>query len=119
MAYAAKHLSLSMLEYLVHIDPDHPPDDLVIADADVPDNVPRLSLAIKQLPAGWRQTPAPAVLTAIGDEFIRAERAAVLTIPSVLAPSEFNWLINPRHPAFARIRVRSPQEFQYDSRLFD
>ena len=107
-----------MLEYFVHIDPDHPPSDLVVVEADVPDNVPRVSINPKQLPANWRQVPGPAALTAFGDEFVRSERAAILTAPSTLAPTESNWLINPRHPAFARIKVYPPETFQYDSRFF-
>ncbi len=118
LAYAAEHVSLAMLEYLVHIDPDYPPRDLVLVQADIPDNLPRLSVGPKQLPANWRQSPAPAALTAIGDEFVLKGRAAALTVPSVLAPSELNWLINPGHPAFAKIRVHPPKAFEYDLRFF-
>jgi RES domain-containing protein len=111
-------MSLAMLEYFVHIDPDHPPHDLVIVEADVPDNVPRISIHPKQLPANWRQVPALAALTGFGDEFVRSGRAAVLTVPSALAPAESNWLINPRHPAFAKIRLNPATVFQYDWRVF-
>jgi len=118
LAYAAEHLSLAMLEYYVHLDPDYPPDDLVVVEADIPDNVSRLSIGLKQLPANWRQSPAPSALAAIGDEFVLRERAAVLTVPSVLAPVESNWLINPGHPAFARMRVHPAKAFLYDLRFF-
>jgi hypothetical protein len=80
-----------MLEYFVHIDPDHPPNDLVLAEADVPDNLPNISISLKELPANWRQVPAPAALAGFGDAFVRSERAAVLTVPSALAPAESNW----------------------------
>jgi RES domain-containing protein len=118
LAYAAEHLSLAMLEYYVHLDPDQPPTDLVVVEADIPENVSRISIGLKQLPANWRQSPAPAALAAIGDEFAAGQRAAALTVPSVLAPAESNWIINPRHPAFARIRVHPAQTFQYDLRFF-
>ena len=107
-----------MLEYFVHIDPDRPPQDLVLAEAEIPANVSKISMGVNQLPANWRHVPAPAALARIGDEFVRAERAAVLTVPSVLAPSESNWLINPRHLAFARIRQYPAKAFQYDLRFF-
>ena len=60
----------------------------------------------------------PPALAAIGDEFVDRARAAVLIVPSVLAPSESNWLINPRHAAFEKIRVNPTEPFQYDSRFF-
>jgi len=40
LAYAAEHLSLAIVEYFVHLDPEDPPRDLVVATADVPDGVP-------------------------------------------------------------------------------
>jgi RES domain-containing protein len=38
-------------------------------------------------------------------------------VPSVLAPSEFNWLIDPRHPDFRRIRLGKLEPFRYDARI--
>jgi RES domain-containing protein len=119
LAYTAEHLSLAIVEYFVHIDPDHPPKDLVVVTADIPDEVSKISITPKQLPKNWRQVPAPAALAAMGDEFVRNERAAVLRVPSVLAPAESNWLVNPRHPAFVKVRVYPAKAFQYDSRFFE
>jgi RES domain-containing protein len=118
IAYTSEHLSLAMLEYFVHFDSEDPPKELMVVTADVPDSVPRISVAPKQLPEEWRQAPPPPALAAIGDQFVRRERAAVLIVPSALAPSESNWLMNPGHPAFARIRVNPPEPFQYESRFF-
>ena len=118
LAFVAEHLSLAMLEYYVHLDPDHPPTDLVVVEADIPDSVSRLSIGLKQLPANWRQSPAPAALAAIGDDFAIKERSAILTVPSVLAPAESNWIVNPRHPSFTKIRVHAAATFQYDLRFF-
>lgn len=114
LAYTSEHLSLAMLEYFVHIDADDPPDDLVVVAADIPSNVSRVTLSVKKLPAHWRQSPASPELAAFGDEHVRRSRAAILVVPSALSPAESNWLINPRHADFSRIRVRPPEPFQYD-----
>jgi RES domain-containing protein len=119
LAYAAEHLSLAMIEYFVHIDPDDPPKDLVVVTADIPDGVSRTRISAKQLPANWRRTPAPPSLAAIGDNFVSAAHATILLVPSALAPEEANWLINPRHRDFAKIRAHPPEAFRYDSRFFD
>jgi RES domain-containing protein len=118
LAYTAGHLSLAMIEYFIHIDPDDPPKDLVAVTAEVPDSVPRTSVSARQLPANWRQSPSPSELAEIGDRFVRDRRAAILIVPSALAPAESNWLINPRHPEFSRIRLRSVEAFEYDPRFF-
>jgi RES domain-containing protein len=118
LAYTAEHLSLAMIEYFVHTDQDLQPRDLVVVAAEIPDNIPRTSILMKQLPRDWRHTPAPTELTSLGDRFAREGRAAILLVPSALAPTESNWLINPRHPASSRIRIRPPEAFRYDPRFF-
>jgi RES domain-containing protein len=107
-----------MIEYFVHIDVDDAPPDLAVVAADVPARVSRIAISEKQLPANWRQSAPPPGLAAIGDGFAGGGRAAILIVPSVLAPAESNWLVNPRHPDFAKIRVHPPEEFRYDSRFF-
>ena len=106
-----------MIEYFVHIDPEHPPKDLVVVPVDVPDHVSRIFITVEQLPENWRLSPAPPCLAAIGDGFVAGQDATILIVPSVLVPSESNWLINPRHPASGDIRVQPPEPFRYDERL--
>jgi RES domain-containing protein len=118
IAYTSEHVSLAILEYFVHIDPDDPPRDLVLAVAEIPDSVTRVKMTVIQLPANWRETPADPKLTAIGDEFVRNGRATILIVPSALAPGESNWLINPLHSGFSKIKLKRAETFQYDSRLF-
>ena len=115
--YTAENLSLAMLEYLAHLDPGNWPDDLVLTVAEIPEELSRIHLRIEELPADWNAFPAPANLCQIGDQFVSDRNAALLTTPSVLAPTERNWLINPFHPDFHRIKVISTERFQYDQRI--
>jgi RES domain-containing protein len=117
LAYTAEHLSLAMIEYFIHLDPADAPPDLVVSTAEVPDSVGRIEPPLP-LPARWRRCPAPPELASIGDVFVREAKAAILVVPSALAPAESNWLINPRHPDFAKIKLHPPEPFEYDSRFF-
>jgi RES domain-containing protein len=118
LAYTAEHLSLARLEYFVHIDPDDPPKDLVLVRAEVPESVSRHSISPARIPEGWRQTPGPPELVEIGDRFVCDGRAAILIVPSALAPSDSNWLINPLHPDSSKIRAHPAEPFEYDQRFF-
>jgi RES domain-containing protein len=118
LAYTAEHVSLAMIEYFVHIDANDPPKDLVVVAADIPDNVSRMVLSPHELPSNWREVPGPPVLAAIGDSFAAQRNSAILVLPSAVAPSESNWLINPLHSEFAEIKMRPPEPFQYDARFF-
>lgn len=118
LAYTAAHQSLAMLEYFIHIDQTDPPKDLVVVTAEIPDNVSRTTLSPKRLPSNWRRSPAPPETATIGDRFARDARTAILIVPSALVPAEANWLINPRHAEFSRIRLSSVEPFEYDARFF-
>ena len=117
LAYTSEHLSLAMLEYFVHLDPADPPKDLMVVRAEIPDGISRVRVTAGEMPANWRQTPAPPTLARFGDDFVRRLNAAILIVPSVLAPSEFNWLINPSHPEFRKIRLGKLESFRYDARI--
>ncbi|HEX4003107.1 MAG TPA: RES family NAD+ phosphorylase [Candidatus Acidoferrales bacterium] len=118
LSYASEHQSLAMLEYFVHLDQDDPPSDLVLAVADVPEELIAERVTVSDLPATWRGYPAPAQLSAWGDEFVRKGLHCVLLVPSVLAPGEDNCLINPAHAGFRKILIRDVQPLAYDPRMF-
>lgn len=107
-----------MLEYFVHLDADDAPLDLVLATAEVPDDMPRKRLAAEELPSNWRNSPAPAELARIGDEFVEEAKSCVLIVPSVLAPQENNWLLNPHHGSFRKLFVFGIEPLSYDPRIF-
>jgi len=118
LSYTSEHQSLAMLEYFVHLDVDDPPGDLVLAVAEVPDDLARQRVATSNLPANWRESPAPAELARLGDEFAQRDENCLLLVPSVLAPNENNWLINPVHTDYKRIVVLEVEPLSYDLRMF-
>ncbi len=107
-----------MLEYFVHLDPEDAPTDLVLATADIPDDISREKIAVGDLPANWRETPAPPALARVGDEFVKKAKACLLQVPSALAIHESNWLLNPQHPEFKQIRLNPAEALRYDPRMF-
>ncbi len=55
----------------------------------------------------------------IGTKWATEKRSAVLAVPSVVIPSELNFVLNPEHPDFKRIRIASPIDFDFDPRLLN
>ena len=55
----------------------------------------------------------------IGDEWVRAGTSVALAVPSVLSASEMNFLLNPGHPDFKKIKISRPVEYRFDSRLLN
>jgi RES domain-containing protein len=118
LSYTSEHQSLAMLEYFVHLDVGDPPGDLVLAVAEVPDDLARERVEASNLPANWRESVAPPELARLGDEFAQRGENCLLLVPSVLAPNENNWLINPAHTDYKRIVVREVEPLSYDPRMF-
>ncbi len=118
VAYASEHESLAMLEYFVHLDAGDPPPDLLMAKADIPDQLARQRVDPKKLHQGWRDSPAPPELASFGDEFVGRAECSLLVVPSAVAPSEHNYVINPSHPDFRKIVVLESEPLLYDSRIF-
>ena len=107
-----------MLEYFVHLDVDDSPADLILAVAEVPDDLARERVQTGKLPANWRESAAPLELARLGDEFAHRGESCLLLVPSVLAPGENNCLINPEHPGYKSIVVRDVEPLSHDPRMF-
>lgn len=117
MVYTSGTLSLAALEILVHAEPALLPSDLVAVSADIPASVSIELLEESRLPADWRLLPAPEALAGLGGDWIASARAAVLSVPSAIVPPERNYLLNPAHTDFGKIRRGTPEPFSLDPRL--
>ena len=117
VVYTSTSLSLASLELFVHLEPNSMPDDLYAVVAYVPDEVGREELTIKNLPANWRDYPAPACLQDIGSQWIRETRSLLLTVPSAVNPEEKNVLINPGHRDFRAVTDIVSKPFHFDPRM--
>jgi RES domain-containing protein len=117
VAYASEHLSLAALEYLVHVDPEDAPGDLVSIRIDVPDDLVE-AVDINRLPSNWRTEPAPLELAELGRRWLERHASLALRVPSAVVPSEFNFVIDSQSPALARCTIAAPQPFSFDSRLW-
>lgn len=118
IVYTSSTLALAVLEVFVHVSPSDAPVDLVAVAADIPDDVPIAHLRPRDLPADWRRHPAPEPLAALGTEWVRRARTAVMAVPSAVIPPELNYLLNPAHPELRGIRTGRPVPFHFDERMW-
>ena len=113
--YAAASVSLAALEVLAHY--SVLPLDFAVTQIHIPDSVAVEVLIVRDLPAAWDAlAPVPST-QAIGHKRAKELRTAVLRVPSVIVSREWNYLLNPNHPAFGAIRFHRPVPFRFDPRL--
>ncbi len=117
LVYTSATLSLAVLEFFVNLDPSLAPDDLVALGIDVPDSLRRRVVAASGLPRNWRRTPAPEALARLGTLWAESRESAVLQVPSAVVPAESNFLLNPAHRDFTRVRAVARERFVMDRRL--
>jgi RES domain-containing protein len=111
-------MSLAALELFVHVDIDTVPGDLVAIQVDIPDTLMLETVKIESLPRDWRRYPGPEALKDIGTAWTSKASTAILAVPSAVIPEERNYLLNPAHRDFKRIRLRKPVAFSFDARMW-
>lgn len=100
----------------MHIDVGRPLPRLVAFTFDVDDElVDRLPAA--RLPRHWRTSRGLEVTQRIGDAWLASGQALALAVPSAIVPEESNYLLNPAHPCFRRLKFGRPMAFLLDPRL--
>jgi len=116
LVYTSGSLALAALEFFVNWNRRSAPEPLVAIPVDVPGDltIPEL----ERLPAGWRAQPVPVSTQKIGADWVRANTSAILGVPSVVVPQERNYLLNPAHPGFKKIRIGKAEPFSFDPRMW-
>ena len=115
VVYVSGSKSLAALECLVHLNPPVLFKYFVFPvqfDRALVEEFP-----LKKLPQEWDTEPPPPSVQAIGDDWVRTARSAVLAVPSVVVSGEPNFLLNPAHPDFKKIIIGKPEPFAFDSLL--
>ena len=115
--YAAMTVELAVLEKFVHTEGDEP--SLVLVAIDLPDD-PALGLDMRadQLPKGWDDLEDGGSAAAFGTRFLEECEHLYLRVPSVIVGEGVNLVINPRHPAYARVKLSVTRSFRFDPRMF-
>jgi RES domain-containing protein len=116
--YASEHQSTATLEVFVHNKPFNPNEKYNAFHLEWPDSLTEI-FAVKNLPANWRVHPPTVETRQIGDRWIQERRSAVLALPSAISPADTNFLLNPEHRDFKRIRIAPPIDFDFDARLLN
>lgn len=116
MAYAADSPALAVLEVLVHLQRSEALAAYSLVSADIPEGLVEV-LPAHELPADWAHSPVPPEAQAVGGVWVRRGGAAVLQVPSAIVPLASNYLIDPAHPDYPKIRVGEAHPFTFDARL--
>ena len=118
VVYTAQSLALAALEILVHVDSTELLQDYVAIPVTIEEQL-IAQVDDSALPNNWRAYPAPKATRRIGDVWASRGVVPVLQVPSAVIPSDSNFLLNPSHEDFKKLRIAKAQRFRFDPRLKD
>lgn len=105
-----------MLEMLVHIQSQELLKRYVLFEVVFDESLVTL-VEPKTLPKAWRKSPPSPALQRTGDLWLAGGASAVLRVPSVVVPDDWNYLLNPAHPDFHHVTIGPRQPVRFDPRL--
>lgn len=115
--YFSSSVSLGLLEIMVHLTDYRVLRSYEIFSIQVPASEIQ-SLSINDLPDNWRSNPSPQSTADIGDDWIRQGQSLALQVPSVIIPTEANYVLNLKAAAYRQVIEQAEKvDFELDVRL--
>ncbi len=118
MIYCSESRALCTAEIAVHIPLGILPRDYCLISIEIPDSIKIKELDLLDLPEDWMKIPPSISTQKLGTEFIEENSSLIIRVPSVVVRGEYNYLINPRHNAISKIKIKKIEPFSFDERLF-
>ena len=115
--YTSESRALAAIEQLVHLHRNRLPPNFVCFAVDIPDELRVSEVRVRELPREWHRHPGPPELCDIGTGWADAGKTVCLKVPSAVVRGEHNFLLNPRHRDFSKLRRGAPVPFEFDERL--
>jgi len=114
--YTSEHISLALLEMLVNTQFKDYAIPLDLLSIQFPDSLEFAEVSPKKLKEDWVKDFE--YTRFMGDEFLKDKQRLLLKIPSAVIPEEHNFLLNPLHPDFKKVKIVETRSFRTDVRLF-
>jgi RES domain-containing protein len=111
--YTSESRALAVLEYTVNVAVENMPPSLSIATIEIPDDE---IFVLKNLPFDWNTKPVPSSTQILGTELLQNGKL-IIKVPSVVIASEYNYLLNPAHAQYHKIKLLNVEMLDYDLRI--
>lgn len=115
--YTASSRALACLENVVHRSSIGLEGSFRTMVIEIPDSLEITVVQQKSLPADWRLFENYSVTQNLGNAWIMNNKTAVLQVPSAIVAEENNYLLNPAHLDFKKIKLVRTELFEFDPRI--
>ncbi len=84
---------------------------------EVPEPIKSKMILLDDLTANWTDYDQMYITQSLGEKWVNENETAILQVPSSIISEEVNYLINPNHKDFEKIKVIKNQPFVFDKRI--
>lgn len=115
--YTAESRSLACLENLVHRSGEGNNALYKVMLIEIPDSLKIENIEEPSLKKDWHTIDNYAYCQFLGSKWLSELKSAILRVPSVIIKKEHNYMINPNHTDFAKIKLSGTEDFDFDKRF--
>lgn len=112
--YTSQNISLCILEILARTQIKINPVSYQLVILDFPVNA-LTEIKNSQLKAGWKDHVE--YTQWVGEEFLKDDKSLVMQIPSAIVERENNFILNPLHKDFTKVKILEIEALNLDERL--
>ena len=117
LIYTASSRALACLENVVHRSGIGFKEAFRTMVIEIPDGLPITTINKWSLLADWHEFINYPYTQKLGNAWVENRETAVLKVPSAIIPEEHNYLLNPLHADFTKIKLISTEPFSFDPRI--
>ena len=116
LLYTSEHISLALLELLANSYTLEALADIQLIELEIPINTDMEEIKTANLKKDWWNDFD--YTQWIGAEILKPTKTLLIKCPSAIVEKENNFLINPLHYEFKKVKIKSSTSFRFDVRLF-
>ncbi|AWV99141.1 RES family NAD+ phosphorylase [Arcticibacterium luteifluviistationis] len=116
--YTSSSIALCTVEIAVRTPLHSLPMDYFLIKVYIPDDLAIYQIPNEVLPQKWDVLPHGDFTQKLGDSFLKKGNYLIMKTPSACVEGDFNYLVNPFHPDFDKVKIIETKKFEFDSRLF-
>ncbi|MEO6637454.1 MAG: RES family NAD+ phosphorylase [Ginsengibacter sp.] len=112
--YTSESISLCLLKILARTRVKNTPVDYQLITLEFPENLLTV-IKVSQLKEGWKSHVE--YTQWIGEEFLKHNKSLVMQVPSAIVEKENNFILNPLHKDFSKLKIKESEALNLDKRL--
>jgi RES domain-containing protein len=114
--YASQSRALALLEYSANVANNLMPASLCFTTLEIQDDLIE-EISIDNLPHNWKSIPTSSTSKIFGTEKLTQSSFPILRFPSVIIPSESNYILNVNRLIELNPKIVSVEKYDYDYRI--